>query len=170
MFKSLEEAEKKCAELEDFQYLKNERENMRENDKVFKELQEQDKKISELKEIVKYLTIEKKRRDKINNKCRNNAQVKLNKEYDIVRKLNEEKLVSDNSINLDVNLTNSEIFKQLKLNNSNQDNKTKELKAKKCRTKGDGFVNIDTKDIGKCYGCSADKLKKNEPYILNDFK
>ena len=82
MFKSLDEAEKKCAELEDFQYQKEERNNMRENDRTFKELQEQDKKINELKEIEKYMTIEKKRRDKINNRCRNNNQVKLNKQYE----------------------------------------------------------------------------------------
>ena len=44
MFKSLEEAEKKCVELEDFQYLKNERENMRENDKVFKNFKNKIKK------------------------------------------------------------------------------------------------------------------------------
>ena len=75
MFKSLEEAEKKCADLEDFAFQKEEKETMRDNDKAFKELQEQDKKIDELKEIIKYLTIEKKRRDKINNRCRNNKQV-----------------------------------------------------------------------------------------------
>ena len=77
MFKALEEAEKKCADLEDFAYQKEEKETMRDNDKAFKELQEQDKKIDELKEIIKYLTIEKKRREKINNRCRNNKQVKL---------------------------------------------------------------------------------------------
>lgn len=162
MFKSLEEAEKKCSELEDFQYQKEQRNNMRENDRTFKELQEQDKKINELKEIVKYLTIEKKRRDKINNRCRNNNQVKLNKQYDIVRKLNKDGLVDNNSINLDLNISDSALLKGLKKHN--QTNKTR-----KCRSKGSDYINLDTKDIGKCNGCDAEKLKKQEPYILKDF-
>ena len=162
MFKSLEEAEKKCSELEEFQYQKEQRNNMRENDRTFKELQEQDKKINELKEIVKYLTIEKKRRDKINNRCRNNNQVKLNKQYDIVRKLNKDRLVDNNSINLDLNISDSALLKGLK--KQNQNNKTT-----KCRSKGSDYINLDTKDIGKCNGCNAEKLKKQEPYILKDF-
>lgn len=162
MFKSLEEAEKKCSELEEFQYQKEQRNNMRENDRTFKELQEQDKKINELKEIVKYLTIEKKRRDKINNRCRNNNQVKLNKQYDIVRKLNKDGLVDNNSINLDLNISDSAILKGLK--KQNQNNKTT-----KCRSKGSDYINLDTKDIGKCNGCNAEKLKKQESYILKDF-
>ena len=162
MFKSLEEAEKKCAELEEIQYSKEQKNNIRENDRTFKELEEQDKKINELKEIVKYLTIEKKRRDKINNRCRNNNQNKLNKQYDIVRKLNKEGLVKDNSINLDLNLSNSELLKNL-LNKS--DNK----QQKKCRTKGSDFINVDTGKIGKCSGCDVEKLKEQEPYILKDF-
>jgi hypothetical protein len=162
MFKSLEEAEKKCGELEDFQYQKEERNNMRDNDRTFKELQEQDKKINELKEIVKYLTIEKKRRDKINNRCRNNNQIKLNKQYDIVRKLNKEGLVKDNSINLDLNLSNANLLKNLTANTENKNNA-------KCRTPGKDFTNVDSGKIGKCFGCDVDKLKEQEPYILKDF-
>ena len=163
MFKSLEEAEKKCAELEDFQFQKEERNNMRDNDRTFKELQEQDKKINELKEIVKYLTIEKKRRGKINSRCRNNNQRKLNKQYDIVRKLNKEGLVKDNSINLDLNLSNSGLLQNI-ANNLKKENKTA-----KCRTRGQDFINVDSGKIGKCHGCKVEKLKEQEPYILKDF-
>jgi hypothetical protein len=165
MFKSLEEAEKKCADLEDFAFQKEEKETMRDNDKAFKELQEQDKKIDELKEIIKYLTIEKKRRDKINNRCRNNKQVKLNKQYDIVRKLNKDGLVNNNAINLDLNVSNSEAIKDMLNISKNK----KASDTKKCRRKGKDFVNLDTKDIGKCHGCSAEKLEEQEPYILKDF-
>jgi len=174
MFKSLEEAEKKCASLEDFHYQKEEKETMRDNDKAFKELQEQDKKIEELKEIVKYLTIEKKRRTKINSRCRNNKQIKLNKQYDIVRKLNEDGLVNNNALNLDLNVSDSDAIKgfisSLK-NNRNNDSSSSSPRAKnvKCRHKGKDFVNIDSKDISKCHGCSAEKLKAQEPYILKDF-
>lgn len=166
MFKSLEEAEKKCAALEDLQYQKEERNNMRENDRTFKELQEQDKKINELKEIVKYLTIEKKRRDKINKRCRNNNQMKLNKQYDIVRKLNKEGLVKDNSINLDLNLSDSALLKNIAHNLSKQNNSQDNGK---CRTKGPDFINVDSGKIGKCSGCDVEKLKEQEPYILKDF-
>ena len=165
MFKSLEEAERKCADLEDFAFQKEEKETMRDNDKAFKELQEQDKKIDELKEIIKYLTIEKKRRDKINNRCRNNKQVKLNKQYDIVRKLNKDGLVNNNAINLDLNVSNSEALKDMLNISKNK----KASDTKKCTHKGKDFVNLDTKDIGKCHGCSAEKLEEQEPYILKDF-
>jgi len=168
MFKSLEEAEQKCSDLEDFQYQKEERTNMRENDRTFKELQEQDKKINELKEIVKYLTIEKKRRDKINGRCRNNNQRKLNKQYDIVRKLNSEGLVKDNSINLDLNLSESGLLQNL-TNNLAKNLKNKNDKNRKCRTKGQDFINVDSGKIGKCSGCDVEKLKAQEPYILKDF-
>ena len=166
MFKALEEAEKKCADLEDFAYQKEEKETMRDNDKAFKELQEQDKKIDELKEIIKYLTIEKKRRQKINNRCRNNKQVKLNKQYDIVRKLNKDGLVNNNSINLDLNVSDSEGLKNML--NLAKDQKIAS-NVKKCTRKGKDFVDLNTKDIGKCSGCSAEKLEEQEPYILKDF-
>jgi hypothetical protein len=172
MFKSLEDAEKKCSELEDFQYQKEERTNMRENDRTFKELQEQDKKINELKEIVKYLTIEKKRRDKINGRCRNNNQRKLNKQYDIVRKLNSEGLVKDNSINLDLNLSESGLLQNLTNNlakNLKNKNDNKNDNNNKCITKGQDFINVDSGKIGKCSGCDVEKLKAQEPYILKDF-
>ena len=41
--------------------------------------------------------------------------------------------------------------------------------VKKCTRKGKDFVDLDTKDIGKCSGCSAEKLEEQEPYILKDF-
>ena len=49
MFKSLEEAEKMFRRIP---YQKEQRNNMRENERTFKELQEQDKKINELKKLL----------------------------------------------------------------------------------------------------------------------
>ena len=60
---------------------------------------------------------------KINSRCRNNNQRKLNKQYDIVRKLNKEGLVKDNSINLDLNLSNSGLLQNL-TNNLKKENKS----------------------------------------------
>ena len=47
MFKSLEEAEKKREILQNQQLQREEKEQMRDNDRIYKELQEQDKKIHE---------------------------------------------------------------------------------------------------------------------------
>ena len=78
MFNSLEVAEKRCEELEERRNIKNEKEKIKVNEATFNELEELDKKIIELKEILKDLTIDKKRKDNIVNQCRQNKQVKLN--------------------------------------------------------------------------------------------
>lgn len=166
MWNSLEFIEEKCDALFEKQRYKEEIERMRQNDMIFNELTEQDKKIQELKEIIKYLTIEKKRRNKINNKCRTNTQRKLNTNYDIVKKLNKDGLARDNTLNLDLNISNSDALKSL-LNSSQNKN---EGKPRKCRSKGLSHVNIDKTNLNKCYGCDSNKLKNNEAYILKDFK
>ena len=164
MFKSLEEAEQKCAALDDFHNQQEEKENMRENDKAYKELQEQDKKIDELKEIVKYLTIELKRRNKIDSRCRNSNQRELNKQYDLVNKLNNSKHLKDNSINLDLNISDSKSLKGLF-------NKSNKKKKKKCSSpSGKDHVNLSVKDVNKCFGCSSSKLAEQERFIKKDFE
>lgn len=167
MWDSLEFIEDRCDTLANKQRVKEEKERMRQNDMIFNELTEQDKKIQELKEIIKYLTIEKKRRDKINNKCRLNSQRKLNTNYDIVKKLNKDGLARDNTINLDLNVSNSDSLKSL-LKGTNQDMVKSSQKCSKGR--GQNYVNIDKANLGKCYGCDGNKLKNNEAYILKDFQ
>lgn len=166
MWNSLEFIEEKCDALFEKQRYKEEIERMRQNDMIFNELTEQDKKIQELKEIIKYLTIEKKRRNKINNKCRTNTQRKLNTNYDIVKKLNKDGLARDNTLNLDLNISNSEALKSLLKSSQNKN----EGKSKKCGSRGPSHVNIDKTNLNKCYGCDSNKLKNNEAYILKDFK
>jgi hypothetical protein len=164
MFKSLEEAEQRCASLDDFHNQQEEKENMRENDKSYKELQEQDKKIDELKEIVKYLTIEMKRRTKIDSRCRNTKQRKLNKQYDVVNNLNKSQHVNDNSLNLDLNISDSNTLNSLF-------NKSKKKKKKKCSIpSGSDHVNLNVKDINKCSGCSSEKLAEQSNFINKDFE
>jgi len=165
MWNSLEFIEDKCDALAKTQRHKEEVERQRQNEMIFDELTEQDKKIQELKEIIKYLSIEKKRRDKINNKCRLNSQRKLNTNYDIVKKLNKDGLARDNTVNLDLNVSNSDALKSL-LQGSKRNIPSN---SKKCRSKGPDYVNIDKGNLDKCYGCDADKLKNNEAYILKDF-
>ena len=89
MFDSLEEAEKRCAVIEEKEMLNNQREELRNNQAVLNQLEELDKKILELKEIVRVLTIEKKRREGITNKCRASKQQKLNESYDLLENVKE---------------------------------------------------------------------------------
>ena len=177
MFKSLEEAEKKCEILEGQQLQREEKQQMRENDRIFKELQEQDKKIHELKEIVKYLTIEKKRRDKINKKCMASKQRKLNENYNIVKSLNDDGFLNDNSVELDLNVSDSDKMKQFiksmkqvnaKKNNEYVDTTGNASDSQKC-SKRDDYVDIDKIGLNKCYGCDKDKLKEQANYISKDF-
>lgn len=187
MFKSLEDAEKKCEKLESDQLQREEKEMMRDNDKIYKELQEQDKKIHELKEIVKYLTIEKKRRDKINTKCLSNKQRKLNENYNIVKSLNEDGFLRDNSVELDLNISDSDKMKNFisTINETRGQRQSESGEARytatrgngprasalsnQCPLSGDGYVNIDDIGLEKCYGCDKDALTENENYIARDF-
>ena len=176
MFEALEKAEKKCELLEGQQLQREEKQQMRENDRIFKELQEQDKKIHELKEIVKYLTIEKKRRDKINKKCMSSKQRKLNENYNIVKSLNDDGFLNDNSVELDLNISDSDkmknFLKNIKAASNNKgehrDTTANASDSQKC-SKRDDYVDIDKIGLNKCYGCDKDKLKEQANYIANDF-
>lgn len=172
MFDSLDEAEKRCDLLESQQFQREQKAEMLNNDKIYKELQEQDKKIHELKEIVKYLTIEKKRRDKINNSCKATKQRKLNDNYNIVKSLNDTGVIRDNSVSLDLNISDSEKMKQLLQNINKNPNNTEGTNSRdysKCSDKGNGYVDIDSLGLEKCHGCDGDKLKEQEPWIANSF-
>jgi hypothetical protein len=179
MFKSLEEAEKKCDLLENQQLQREEKQQMRENDRIYKELQEQDKKIHELKEIVKYLTIEKKRREKINKKCMSSKQRKLNENYNIVKSLNDDGFLNDNSVELDLNVSDSEKMKNflsgmknkssVNSGNDDEDYSKNASDTQKCSDRGDDYVDIDKIGIDKCYGCDKEKLREQANYIDNDF-
>lgn len=162
MFNSLEVAEKRCEELEERRNVKNEKEKIKVNEATFNELEELDKKIIELKEILKDLTIDKKRKDNIVNKCRQNKQVKLNQNYDLLKKLNKNGLVKNNEVNLDLNISDSLNFNL----------KKPEKNYNRCSVKNpQKYVNIDKdKIVDKCYNCNTNKLKPNYPYIHKDFQ
>lgn len=162
MFNSLEVAEKRCNEIEERQKIEEDKEQLDKNEKAFNELEELDKKINELKEIVRDLTIEKTKRDQINNKCQNQKQIKLNQNYNLLNKLNDENLVSDNSINLDLNISDH-------LNLNNLKNNKNKLSNSECKNPNPKKY-IGTNDIKKCVGCDVKKLKKNKFHINKDFK
>lgn len=173
MFSSLKSAEDKCRQLEHSQVAREEEEMMRENDRIYKELKEQDKKIHELKEIVKYLTIEKKRRGKINKNCMHNKQRKLNDNYNIVKSLSEDGFLRDNTVDIDLNVSESDKMKNFlsTINNKGTASDKSDSSNKSLKCNRAGSDDIDLSGItDKCYGCDADKLKENENYIRKDFE
>jgi hypothetical protein len=177
MFDKLESAEKRCKNIErDVEY-NAEIETNKEEESKFHELEEMDKKIEELKELLKYLTIEKNRRDNINEKCQLDTQVKINENYDIVNKLNKDNLIKDTQVNLDLNVSDS-IADMLKKQGYTKDPAAVPDPTVKCNSKNKnrrGYVNIDSPEFknthgdGKCVGCDFNKLKENKEYLNDDF-
>jgi hypothetical protein len=165
MFNELDEWEKKCNAIEEKYQIKNDIDKIKQNEIAFNQLEELDKKIYELKEIVKDLTIEKKRRDGINDTCQGDAQIKLNKNYDIVNKLKETGLVKKQNIDLDFNISDSLDFYKNKENKENKGSK------EKCDVKNsEDYVDLDKTNLEeKCYRCDGDKLKENYQYLNKDF-
>ena len=161
MFDSLENAEQRCKKIENDLDIQQDIDNIKERETEYKELDELDKKILELKEILKELNIEKNRKDNINNECKKDTQVKLNKNYHILNKLNDNGLIPSENINLDLNVSDSLLNKRTIIDST---------KESKCETK-------DTKDYikatnvkNKCYNCNVDSMKKNLQHLDSDFK
>ena len=165
MFNELDEWETRCNSIEEKYQIKNDIDKIKKNEIAFNQLEELDKKIYELKEIVKELTIDKKRRDGINEKCQENSQIKLNQNYDLVNKLNKNGLVNKENIDLDLNISDSlNSFNLKNLNNSGNAKKKCDVKNNK------DFVNLDKTNLeDKCYRCDGDKLKENYQYLNKDF-
>lgn len=162
MFDALENAEQRCKKIESDLETQEEINSIKENETTFNELDELDKKIIELKEILKELSIEKTRHDNINKECQQDTQVKLNKNYDILNKLNDKNLIPSENINLDLNISDS-LLKNYKYSNE-------PAKASKCETKNtkDYITGKDVKN--KCHNCNVESLTTNLQHLERDFK
>lgn len=169
MFNALEATEQKCEQLDEKQRMAKEIEEVRINEATFNELDSLDKKIEELTSIVKILSNKKNKQKILNDKCRENKQIKLNKNYDLLNKLNDAGLVNDESVNIDLNL--SEQLKNLDFssldigsNNTNEPSTENPSKVNSCRPRknvGRDMVNISkNKKIieDKCHQCNVDQL------------
>ena len=161
MFDSLENAEQRCKKIENDLDIQQDIDNMKERETEYKELDELDKKILELKEILKELNIEKNRKDNINNECKKDTQVKLNKNYHILNKLNDNGLIPSENINLDLNVSDSLLNKRTIIDST---------KESKCETKDTKDYITATKVKDKCYNCNVDSMKKNLQHLDSDFK
>jgi len=162
MFDSLENAEQRCKKIENDLEIQQDIDNMKERETEYKELDELDKKILELKEILKELTIEKTRKDNINNECKKDTQVKLNKNYDILNKLNDKNLIPSENMAVDLNV--SDLF----LNKKNISNFNKN--KSKCQTKDTKDYVTATNVKNKCHNCNIESIKKNLQHLDSDFK
>jgi hypothetical protein len=162
MFDSLENAEQRCKKIEADLETQEEIDAIKDNETTFNELDELDKKIIELKEILKELTIEKTRKDNINNECQKDTQGKLNKNYEILNNLNDKGLIPSENINLDLNISDS-LLKNYKYSNEPS-------KASKCETKNTKNYITDKDVKSKCYGCNVESLKKNLQHLDRDIK
>ena len=165
MFDSLESAEKRCRRIEEDANTQQELDLIKDNETKFNELDELDKKILELKEILKDITIEKGRRDNINKECQIDSQVKLNQNYDILNKLHKDGLVTDNKVNLDLNVSDS-LLNSFKYSTE----PATDPKSQCIVNHNKDYINIDKDVKDKCYKCDVDKLKKNLSYLERDFK
>jgi hypothetical protein len=161
MFDSLENAEQRCKKIENDLDIQQDIDNIKERETEYKELDELDKKILELKEILKELNIEKNRKDNINNECKKDTQVKLNKNYHILNKLNDNGLIPSENINLDLNVSDSLLNKRTLIDST---------KESKCETKDTKDYITATKVKDKCYNCNVDSMKKNLQHLDSDFK
>lgn len=179
MYQDLENAEMKCRELDERQRLDSELEQIRLNESTFNELEELDKKIDELTRIVKSLKIEKKKQDINNNKCRNNEQVKLNEQYNILNKLAKDGLVKDRQLKLDLNVSDGlkESLSNLRQTESKPSRQIKPPSPKpkpKCKKNTNrDYINLTkNKELikSKCHRCDTDALEKQHDYLLRDFK
>lgn len=175
MYKSLEDAEMKCRELDERERLDSELDQVRLNESTFNELEELDKKIDELTRIVKSLKIEKKKHDINNNKCRNNKQIKLNEQYNVLNKLAKDGLLKDRQLKLDLNVSDSLKNSLANLKPKKQPtpvtNRVVKPNCKKDYNKD--YINLTkNKDLikDKCHQCNPDTLEKQHDYLLRDFK
>ena len=199
MFQAVSNSEALCDELENNQKNRDMIEQYKINESTLRELSDQKKRISELRKVVNYLRKEKLKRQTVSDKCRVDSQKNLNKDYKLVQKLSEQGLLGDDSIKVNLNVSdslkkirnknrntaaNSNISNVMVANNNNAANNsannaannaannspdTPRFAQKKCP-----YVNknkfVHKDDLkDKCVGCDVNSITKNYPYVMKDF-
>ena len=107
MFQAVSNSEALCDELENNQKNRDMIEQYKINESTLRELSDQKKRISELRKVVNYLRKEKLKRQTVSDKCRVESQKNLNKDYKLVQKLSEQGLLGDDSIKVNLNVSDS---------------------------------------------------------------
>ena len=117
MFQAVSNSEALCDELENNQKNRDMIEQYKINESTLRELSDQKKRISELRKVVNYLRKEKLKRQTVSDKCRVESQKNLNKDYKLVQKLSEQGLLGDDSIKVNLNVSDS--LKKIRNRNRN---------------------------------------------------
>ena len=117
MFQAVSNSEALCDELENNQKNRDMIEQYKINESTLRELSDQKKRISELRKVVNYLRKEKLKRQTVSDKCRVDSQKNLNKDYKLVQKLSEQGLLGDDSIKVNLNVSDS--LKKIRNKNRN---------------------------------------------------
>ena len=193
MFKAVSNSEALCDELENNQKNRDMIEQYKINESTLRELSDQKKRISELRKVVNYLRKEKLKRQTVSDKCRVESQKNLNKDYKLVQKLSEQGLLGDDSIKVNLNVSdslkkirnrnrntaaNNNIGNVMVANNAannaanniaNNSTDTPRFAKKKCPyvNKNKFIHKDDLKD--KCVGCDVNSITKNYPHVMKDF-
>ena len=118
MFRAVSNSEALCDELENNQKNRDMIDQYKINESTLRELSDQKKRINELRKVVNYLRKEKLKRQAVSDKCRVDSQKNLNKDYKLVQKLSEQGLLADESIKVNLNVSDS--LKKLRRQNVNK--------------------------------------------------
>ena len=118
MFRAVSNSEALCDELENNQKNRDMIDQYKINESTLRELSDQKKRINELRKVVNYLRKEKLKRQTVSDKCRVDSQKNLNKDYKLVQKLSEQGLLADESIKVNLNVSDS--LKKLRRQNVNK--------------------------------------------------
>ena len=118
MFRAVSNSEALCDELENNQKNRDMIEQYKINESTLRELSDQKKRINELRKVVNYLRKEKLKRQTVSDKCRVDSQKRLNKDYKLVQKLSEQGLLGDESIKVDLNVSDN--LKNIRRQNVNR--------------------------------------------------
>ena len=90
--------------------------------------------------------------------------------------MNDTGILKDNSVDLDLNITDSQKLKSFiqgldsqRKSARQQVEDTDTQNYVKCKDKGDGYVDIDGIGLERCNRCDASSLASQENYIHRDF-
>ena len=166
MMEALSNSEALCDEIEKRQENRDLLKQYSINKNTIQELTSQRKRIEELRRVLNHLRREKKQREMVANKCKVRAQKDLNKDYTLVKNLEDSGLLSDTSVKVNLNVSEQlkRNLQRLKTNTSAKSSSNGLPLArhvtKKCKSVDtDKYIHAD-KLRGKCHNCDVDKLLK----------
>jgi len=161
MLKALENVEQLCWDMEKRQDAKDKDKLITLQNSKISDLEEQDRQIAELKNLFTYLKSEKMKKENIANKCKNDRQILINDDYNLVKKLAKKDILKDETIKLDLDLSKFIGKTYPDKQPINQNGKCPSMNRRR-------YIHSDVLK-GKCHSCDVEKLKKNVDFLKKDF-